>query len=126
MSDSKLGQIGWCDLTVPDAKAVADFYRVVVGWEPSGLSMGDYEDFVMLAPGGEGAAGICHARGENAGLPAQWLVYINVADVDAAVQRCQEAGGALLHGPREVGGGRFAVIRDPAGAVAGLWQAPAA
>jgi len=126
MSDPNLGKITWCDLTVPDAKAVADFYAAVTGWTPQGLSMGDYEDFVMLAPGGEGAAGICHARGENAGLPAQWLVYIGVADVDAAAQRCREAGGAVLHGPRAVGGGRFAVIRDPAGAVAALWQAPPA
>ena len=126
MSDSNLGKITWCDLTVPDGKLVADFYAAVTGWTPQGLSMGDYEDFVMLDPGGEGAAGICHARGENAGLPAQWLVYIAVADVDAAAARCRELGGQVLQGPRAVGGGRFAVILDPAGAVAALWQAPVA
>ena len=26
--------------------------------------------------------GICHARGSNAELPAGWLIYITVADVD--------------------------------------------
>ena len=126
MSDTQLGKITWCDLTVSDAKAVADFYAAVTGWTPRGLSMGRYEDYEMLSPDGDCAAGICNARGDNAGLPTQWLVYITVADVDAAASRCREAGGVVVHGPRAMGGGRFAVIRDPAGAVAALWQAPAA
>ncbi|MFB3107254.1 MAG: hypothetical protein ACE1ZA_20350, partial [Pseudomonadales bacterium] len=41
-------------------------------------------------------AGICHARGSNANLPPQWLIYINVADVDKSVQRCVEMGGSPL------------------------------
>jgi predicted enzyme related to lactoylglutathione lyase len=28
----KLGNIGWIDLTVPDAEAIRDFYRHVTGW----------------------------------------------------------------------------------------------
>ncbi len=69
MSDANLGKITWCDLTVPDAKAVADFYAAVTGWTPQGLSMGDYEDFVMLAPGGDGAAGICTPAARTPACP---------------------------------------------------------
>ena len=37
----------------------------------------------MMAPeSGKVAAGVCHARGSNAKLPAQWLIYITVEDVD--------------------------------------------
>ena len=37
-------------------------------------SMGTHNDFNMLRPGsGKPVAGICHARGPNANLPAQWL-----------------------------------------------------
>jgi len=124
MSDDKLGKIGWYDLTVPDAAAVKDFYTQVVGWTPRDHDMGDYADYEMLAADGDCAAGICHARGSNAKLPAQWLLYITVADVDAAAARASALGGAVLDGPRDMGGGRFAVIRDPAGAVAALWQSP--
>lgn len=56
-------------------------------------------------------------------LPAQWLIYITVADLEASTRRCAELGGEVLAGPREMGGqGRVAVIRDPAGVVAALFQ----
>ena len=69
-------------------------------------------------------AGICHARGGNTGLPAQWLIYIIVADLDASLKQVEEKGGKVLRGIREYGGqGRYAVIQDPAGAVAALYEA---
>lgn len=120
---SQLGKIAWTDLTVPDAQKVRDFYEAVAGWRAEPLSMGDYDDYVMCAPGaaaGDGVAGVCHARGSNANLPPQWLIYITVPDVAAAVKQCVALGGAVVDGPREVGSRQFCVIRDPAGAVAGL------
>lgn len=118
------GTIGWADLTVPDAAAVRDFYRAVVGWESSEVDMGDYCDYGVHPPGGGPmVAGVCHARGANADLPPAWLIYIAVADLDAALAACEEGGGTVLAPPRSMGGqGRFAVIRDPAGAAAGLYQ----
>jgi hypothetical protein len=46
------GQIGWIDLTVPDAPALRDFYQGVTGWTPSPVEMGGYQDFCMH-PSGE-------------------------------------------------------------------------
>lgn len=117
------GEIGWIDLTVDDANAIRDFYEQVVGWNADPVSMGDYDDFNMCPPGSsDSVAGVCHARGGNAGLPVQWLIYITVDDVDASIARCQELGGSVVSGPRDLAGGRFCVIRDPAGAVAALYQ----
>ena len=119
------GKIFWTDLTVPDAAQVRDFYSQVVGWKPEEVNMGGYSDYTMLIPGvGQPAAGICYARGSNADLPAQWLVYILVPDVEAAAERCRSAGGKVIVGPREMGDGRFCVIQDPAGAVAALYANP--
>lgn len=121
----KHGTITWCDLTVSDAPHLRDFYRDVVGWEPHAVSMGDYDDFSMLVPGtSDAAAGVCHARGPNGAMPPQWLIYVNVSDADAAAARAVARGGELVVGLRDVGGGRFCVIRDPAGAVFALFQAP--
>lgn len=118
-----VGSISWCDLTVPDAGKVRDFYSAVVGWTAAPLSMGDYEDYCMNRPGSdETVAGICHARGVNAKIPPQWMMYITVADVEASARRCVELGGKVLDGPRPLSGGHFCVIRDPAGAVAALFQ----
>ena len=123
---AEIGTIGWTDLTVADADGVRDFYADVVGWKPQPVSMGDYSDYTMCTPAsGTGVAGVCHARGENAGVPAQWLIYIMVEDADGSAARCEAKGGRVLVRPKSVGGGRFCVIQDPAGAVCALFQAKA-
>jgi uncharacterized protein len=119
----KPGTITWQDLTVGDAEALRDFYAAVVGWTPEPVKMGDYADFTMKADG-EPIAGVCHARGHNADLPAQWLVYITVDDLDHSTDECVRLGGAVITAPRGLAGGRFCVIRDPAGAVCALYQPP--
>ena len=123
MSNPQVGQIGWFDLTVPDAESLRAFYERVVGWSSEPVDMDGYNDYAMKPPGADGAvAGICHARGTNAEIPPQWLLYITVADVAKSARECTAAGGEVIVGPREMGGGGFAVIRDPAGAVCALYQ----
>ncbi|MFN3649834.1 MAG: VOC family protein [Armatimonadota bacterium] len=117
------GTICWQDLTVPNAEEVRDFYAAVVGWTWLGEDMGGYEDYHMLPPGSDkSAAGVCHARGCNADVPPQWLVYINVADMAQSVAKVRELGGEVVVEPRGMGPGLFAVIRDPAGAMCALYQ----
>jgi hypothetical protein len=82
--------------------------------------MGGYSDFNMVAPDGQPAAGICHARGANARLPPQWLLYVTVENLEASLEACLERGGVVVDGPRGMGEQRFAVVRDPAGAHVGL------
>ncbi len=124
MSKKPIGSITWHDLTIPDAATVKDFYKAVVGWESTPLSMGDYDDYVMNGEeGAEGAAGMCHARGKNAGLPPVWMMYITVADAEASVQACAEGGGKIINPIRGAGGeSKYAVLQDPAGAVFAVYQ----
>ncbi|RMF75504.1 MAG: VOC family protein [Acidobacteria bacterium] len=119
----RTGTIAWTDLTVEDAAGVRDFYKEVVGWRAEPVSMGDYDDFGMVPPGGDAAvAGVCHARGANADIPPQWLIYVVVESVERSAARCAELGGEVVAGPRTLGGGRFAVVRDPAGAVLAIYE----
>ena len=120
----EVGSIVWTDLTVPKAEEVRDFYRQVVGWKSDPVDMGGYQDFNMTASeSGSTIAGICHARGSNAELPSQWLIYISVEDLDQSVKKCTEMGGKILGKVRDMGSyGRLCVIQDPSGAVAGLIQ----
>jgi predicted enzyme related to lactoylglutathione lyase len=116
-----IGSIIWTDLTVKNAAEIRDFYSRVVGWTAAPHDMGDYFDFDIRTPGqGQTVAGICHAQGANANIPAQWLIYILVEDVEESARRCQELGGRIVDGPRVVGDSRFCIIQDPAGAVAAL------
>ncbi|HEX7878201.1 MAG TPA: VOC family protein [Candidatus Eisenbacteria bacterium] len=118
------GAITWIDLTVPNADDVRRFYADVVGWATERVSMGEYDDFNMVGPkSGRAMAGVCHAQGMNADLPAQWLIYINVANLDHSIARCQELGGTIVRPATPMGEyGRYAVIRDPAGAVAAIFE----
>lgn len=120
----KIGSIGWADLTVENATQLRDFYGEVVGWSATGLEMGGYSDFCMNEPQTENAvAGICHARGLNAEVPPVWLIYLTVAELDVSIAKCVDLGGEVITGPRASGSqGRFCVIRDPAGAVAALFE----
>ena len=120
--ESQVGRIGWIDITVDDAERVRDFYKAVVGWGHEEVSMGDYVDYSMTTPTGDAVSGICHARGSNAELPAGWLVYITVADVVKSAAACEAGGGQVIVPVREAAGGRFCVIRDPAGAAVALYQ----
>ena len=81
----EIGSINWHDLTVPNADELQQFYTQVVGWKSTPYAMGDYDDFNIHAPDSDAVvAGICHARGANANIPPQWLIYITVADVDTS------------------------------------------
>lgn len=117
------GQVGWFDLTAPDAEVLRGFYEKVVGWTAEAFDMDGYNDYCMKPPGAEApVAGICHARGANANVPAQWLIYITVPDLARSLDACVAAGGQLVAPVREAGGGKIAVIRDPAGAVCALYE----
>ncbi|MCY4264411.1 MAG: VOC family protein [Gammaproteobacteria bacterium] len=116
-----LGRIEWLDLTVGDAERIKNFYANVVGWVPEDVDMGSYSDFNMNLPQtGQTIAGVCHARGTNANLPAQWLVYVRVADVHQSAAECEKRQGKVLDGPRRMSGCNFCVIQDPSGAVMAL------
>ncbi len=122
MSPSIAGQITWRDLTVEHADVLRDFYSQVVGWDVEEVDLGSYHDYAMKSSDGESIAGICHARGANADLPAQWLIYITVADLEESIRSCESLGGQVIAAPRPMGGGRVCVIQDPAGAVAALYM----
>jgi hypothetical protein len=120
-----IGQIGWIDLTVPNAESVRAFYERVAGWTASPVGMGDHNDYCMLPAGADKpVGGICHALGANAAMPPVWMVYITVADLEESMRRCAANGGKIRVPERRIPGmGRFCVIEDPAGAIAALYQA---
>ena len=116
--NSSIGRIEWVDLSVGDAARSKDFYCKVIGWKPTDVEMGTYSDFNLNLPdSGQTMAGICHSRGMNANLPAQWLMYVRVVDVAASAAEAEQQKGKVLDGPRRMGGSNFCVIQDPDGAV---------
>jgi uncharacterized protein len=122
--DKAIGAISWMDLTVPQAENLRDFYREVVGWKTSEIPMGEYSDYCMISPDDNVVrSGVCHAQGANAGIPAAWIIYINVANLDQSISEVIKGGGEVVHGPRKMGEkARYCIIKDPAGAFCGLFD----
>jgi uncharacterized protein len=120
-----VGRIAWLDLTVPDAAATREFYRQVVGWSVQEVTMEEacerYADYNMLGADGTPAAGICHARGVNLGLPPVWMLYLPVGDLAESLRRVREEGGEVVKAARGNDGEYvYAAVRDPVGAYLAL------
>ncbi len=120
----KSGLVGWFDLTVENAEEVREFYENVVGWDSTATDMGDYQDYCMSPAGSEDpVGGICHKKGPNNSIPSQWLIYVNVENLDKSLKNCRELGGKIVCEARDMGSfGTMAVIQDPAGAVMAIIQ----
>jgi len=122
---ARMGCITWLDLTVSDASATRDFYRRVVGWSVQDVEMeaaGErYVDYNMLVDDGNPAAGVCHARGVNRGLPSTWMIYLPVGDLAESLRRVQDGGGTTIKATRGTDGEYVcAVVQDPVGACLAL------
>lgn len=112
------GNFVWYELMTPDPDAAKAFYDAVVGWdiEPEPTGEMDYR-MIRRADGGN-AGGVMRLTSDMAAHGARpiWLGYINVADVDAATAKIEEAGGKTLMATDIAGVGRIAMVTDPQGA----------
>lgn len=122
---ASVGCIAWLDLTVPDASATRDFYQRVIGWSAEDVNMNDasgrYADYNMTGSDGNAAAGICHARGANQGLPPVWMIYLPVGDLAESLRRVEAEGGEIIKATRGANEQyAYAAIRDPVGACLAL------
>jgi len=105
-----VGRIAWLTLVVADVSTTCRFYEQVIGWStaPADVDGG----FEMRRPDGVSAAEIRPAAGDDAGIPAVWLLSLPVADLAESLRRAREGGGAILEGSADAG---HAVLRDPVG-----------
>jgi hypothetical protein len=108
----------WNELTTRDADAAQSFYTSVFG--SSFASMDDAGDsaYRLMSVGERVVAGVQPMIGDIWGdLPSHWMTYFAVDDVDAAVARAVELGGAVRVPGEDNPMGRFSVVADPVGAV---------
>jgi len=113
-----VGRFVWHDHVSNDPGKAKDFYASLFGWETEVFKPGEI-DYPMIVVDGKGHGGFGPAEG---GAPPHWMGHVYVEDVDAAAERASGAGGTVLHGPSDIPDvGRFAVVRDPQGAVFSLF-----
>lgn len=116
------GDFCWEQLASPDLSNARTFYGEVVGWKTIAAPTGEFETFGFGPGPGEQAATLVPAG--SAGQPPGWISFIVVESLSAACERVIKLGGQVLTEAHVVpGAGAYAVVRDPQGAVIGLFKA---
>ena len=115
----------WVASVQPEPAAVVPFYEGLFGWEARNLMPDDHPgDYFVCTLGGREVAAIVSTHGGAPPPPAAvWTTHVAVESADDTGARAVEAGGSVLGEPFDSpGGGRMAVIADPAGAVFAGWE----
>lgn len=127
MADEKPihGTFCWNELVTRDMEGAAKFYTELLGWKAVDSGMPGMK-YTLLKAGDKSAGGMMDMPPEVSDeIPAHWMAYITVDDVDAAAKKVAELGGEVFHGPQDIPEvGRFCIIKDPTGAVVSLMQFP--
>ncbi len=104
------------------AKAKA-FYSSLFGWKLEDMPMPGGAGTYTMINVGEGTGGGMFENPEP-NVPAFWLAYVGVDDIDASTKRAKELGATVMRDVMPVGDfGKMSVIVDPTGAHIALWQA---
>ena len=118
MADTTLrGRFVWHELMTRDVPGAKAFYSRIMGWKVEPWAA-DPNYTVCLANIGP-TAGIFPITADlPAEMPAHWVSYIGTRDVDGTVAAAVRAGGSIVKEPEDIAGaGRYAVLKDPQGAV---------
>jgi predicted enzyme related to lactoylglutathione lyase len=116
-SDSQ-GVFVWDELGTTDVDGAQRFYEQVFGWttKDMGEDFGGYRIFEL----GSAQVGGLMANPQPE-IPAMWTPYVGVDDTDAMCKKATDLGAAVLVEPMDVPTvGRFAILKDPQGAVFGI------
>jgi uncharacterized protein len=117
---ASVGGFSWHELATADGAAGWEFYSDLFGWEATDqMDMGEMGIYQMFGRGVDPLGGIFNMPPE---IPfPNWLLYIRVEDLTAAVDTVTSRGGRVVNGPMEVpGGDMIAQCMDPQGAAFAL------
>lgn len=111
----------WYELMTSDPAGAAAFYGAVVGWtiashaDPAAGDM--YYRMIGRSDGGN-AGGVLALNADMlaGGARPIWIGYLEVDDVDAAVDAIKADGGAVQMPATDLPVGRIAMVTDPQGA----------
>lgn len=116
------GDFGWNELAVNNPQTTLKFYQSIFGWKAEEMDMPTGK-YTVLINGEEKIGGILNKPADQAALPAAWMPYITVDNVDETAAKIASLGGKIIAPPCDIpvpDGPRLAVIQDPEGATLGI------
>jgi predicted enzyme related to lactoylglutathione lyase len=122
---NELGCLTWNELATNDVEAASNFYTELFGWSIEELDTGGGPRYWSIGHEGGAAGqngGVRELGPAEEGVPPNWLPYFGVESVDGTLGKAGELGAATLVPGTDLPTGRFAVVRDPQGAVFALFE----
>jgi predicted enzyme related to lactoylglutathione lyase len=108
------GNVLWNELWATNDKKQVAFFTSVFGYSVDAMDMGGAPYHVLKTKSGAQAGGVMSSP--VPGLPAHFLQYLHVDDVEAACARAKKHGCAIDGDVQDVPGiGRFAFVRTDEG-----------
>ncbi len=120
------GTFCWVELVATNLVIAKDFYQQLFGWTYREDSIGKDEHYTMIFKEGKEVGGMYAMRKEQeeVGMPAHWMSYVSVDDLEGTVKKAKELGSFPYIEAMDVGtAGRMACVHEPEGAIFSLWQA---
>lgn len=124
-SGLKHGTYCWTEIASSDSAKSMEFFKKMFGWN---FTTGDIADggfaYNEYSTGGDRPAGglyqltpeMCPPGEEMP--PPHFLSYVAVDNVDESAKQAAELGGTILREPMDIPKtGRFAIVKEPSGAV---------
>ncbi|MEM1285668.1 MAG: VOC family protein [Pseudomonadota bacterium] len=120
------GAFHWNELMTRDVAGAQKLYSQSMGWTFEQMPMPDGTLYHICMSGDVTVGGMfdISKSPQFAEMPAGWMAYIAVDDVDAALAKAKGEGAVVMGEPFDVQGvGRIAMVRQPDGAMVG-WMTP--
>lgn len=128
------GAMSWNELNTRDAEAARQFYGAAIGWEFEAFEGSDPVYWLVTMPDKNQGDPLSNDH-YNGGMltiteafppemPAHWMVYFSIADVDSAGPRATELGGNVLVPAFDTSAGRMSVVQDSQGGAFTLLEMP--
>ena len=128
MTIPKAGEVSWNQLIATNTTAAAAFYSNLFGWQPTPFvppgMPSDTAPFTLFKTDPDMMGGVAGmVQTQHPELPQQWIPYVVVNDLDAALAKALSFGAKIRTSAKSIGEiGRIAVIQDPQGATVGLHE----
>jgi uncharacterized protein len=123
--EPKTGSFCWLELGTTDRIAAKNFYSNLFGWTANDMHMGPDMAYTIFRIGGNDECGAYQLMKDqlDAHVPPHWMPYVKVDSADASAARAVQLGGTQIVPPTDIPNvGRFAVLKDPAGANISIFQ----
>lgn len=112
-----VGAMVWNELATADLDAASAFYGELFGWTFNPFE-GSPQPYSVIINAGRSNGGIAQPE---AAVPACWLPYFGVADLDSSLATVEALGGRKHLGPMDLPMARIALAVDPQGAAFWLY-----